>query len=59
MNTNDFELAVAHNAPALGLRWIMTSEGLRMQWTSEPAPVEDRILIFPAAQETHIQPAVA
>ena len=61
MNTYDFELAVAHSSQALSLHWIMTTEGLRMQWTSNAAPVNDNILIFPAEQETQtdIAPAVA
>jgi hypothetical protein len=60
MNTNEFEQAVAHNTPALSLRWIMTSEGLRMQWTPRPARMDTRVLILsiPITEETVI-PLVA
>jgi hypothetical protein len=61
MNTNEFELAAARNAPSLILRWIMTSDGLRMQWTPRPAQMGARILILPTptAEKSANPPAAA
>jgi hypothetical protein len=61
MNTNEFELVVAHNTPGLSLRWIMTSDGLRMQWTPRPAQMDARILILPTpvAEKSANPPAAA
>jgi hypothetical protein len=61
MNTNEFELAVAHNIPALSLRWIMNGEGLCMQWTPRSDQMDARIVIFPTpvVEKSAIPPAAA
>ncbi len=59
MNTNPFELFVAQYAPALSLRWIKTGEGLRMEWTSDSASIDDNILPFVTTPTTYNQPAAA
>ena len=58
MNTNHFELIVAQYTPSLNLRWIMTGEGLRMQWTPDAAqPEGGTVLPFTATSETYSEPA--
>jgi hypothetical protein len=59
MNTNQFELFVAQITPAISLRWIMTGDGLRMQWAPETAQPEGNILRFAPSTATYSQPAAA
>ena len=59
MNTNHFELFVAQFTPALNLRWIMTGEGLRMQWAPGSARQDTNILPFSAPTDTYTRPAAA
>jgi hypothetical protein len=59
MNTHDFELMVSHHTSPLILRWILTADGLRMQWTPQATPVDDNVLTLPTPQERHVHSAVA
>jgi hypothetical protein len=47
------------SATGLTLRWVLTSEGLRMQWTSERVASDDRIVFLPVAPQVAIRLAVA
>jgi hypothetical protein len=58
MNTHDFELMVSQHTPPLILRWILTADGLRLQWTPQATPVDDNILMLATPQARHVQSAV-
>jgi hypothetical protein len=59
MNGHEIEPATVQSATGLTLRWVMTSEGLRMQWTPARVSSDDQIVLLPLATPLAIQLAVA
>jgi hypothetical protein len=59
MNGHEIESETIQSATGLTLQWVMSSEGLRMQWTTVRVPSEDQIVSLPEASQVPIQLAAA